>query len=137
MHAAREQEPLITKPALKEAEARGWRIIKPTSEEEIHGQTAQKVAEHSTEAGIPTTIEQVKGGTVVTITPEMRNLGIKPSGSDLSVKDVIRVATEDLVGKSEGTHRAGEGESGHGLYSVIDRIKGKMRSKKEKLQKAA
>lgn len=125
MDAASEKGPINIRPATEEVG-----VVKPTSEEEIHDQAAQKIAHQSTEAGHPTTAETVKGGKVLTITPEMENIGIKPAGPDVSAKDVIRVATEDLIGAPEGTHRAGYGESGHGLYNIIERIKGKMKFKK-------
>lgn len=133
MDAAQEKE---KKPVFTESAAKEWAVTKPTSDEEIHDQTAQAVAVHSTAAGHPTSTEAVKGGKVLTITPEMRNIGIEPTGSDIPV-NVVKMVTEDLIGAPEGTHRAGYGKSGHGLYNIIERIKGKMKFKNQKLQKAA
>ena len=105
-------------------------ITKPTSDEEFHKQTAQKIAEHSTVAGHPTTEETVRGGKVLTITPDMEQLGLKPAGAEISAGDVIRSIQEEFEDATEGTHRVGQGKSLGPLRLEIRRIVNKLNLKK-------
>ncbi|MBI2039625.1 hypothetical protein HYT18_00970 [Candidatus Microgenomates bacterium] len=124
MDAAQEKEQ-VRGSAIKESG-----ITEPTSEEEIHDQAAQNVAHHLTEAGHPTSTEAVKGGKVLTITPEMESLGLKPAGSEISVGDVIRSIGEELGGSTEAMHRAGQGKSSNPLRLVIGRAVNRLKLKK-------
>lgn len=73
-------------------------ISKPTSHEQIQNEAVAKIVPSLISAGHPATQASVKVDQTFYPTPELKQLGVEPSGGEMSFKDVSRLVTEEIEG---------------------------------------
>lgn len=78
-------------------------LDRPTSPEQIHNEIASGIVTNLKVAGQGASLENVKSGQPLTVTPDMKEFGVEPSGGEISPQDVIRNIREEIEGGPKGT----------------------------------